>query len=245
LQTADLLHQRYLNTLESIVGFSRKHQRSNDSVRLVAVSKRHPAWKIFELARAGQIDFAENYLQEALEKINEVNEICESEGVESPLQWHFIGHIQSRKCREIAENFDWVHTVESRKVADKLNQHRTAGKPLNVLIQLNLQEESTKSGILPVDLEPLARHIASLKNLKLRGLMIIPKNEPDFEEQRAVFRQCRENLETLNQNGFELDQLSMGMSGDLEAAIAEGATQVRIGTAIFGPRPDRAPRPGT
>lgn len=238
MQTADLLHQRYLKTREDIAIFSCKHQRQNNTVRLVAVSKRHPAWKITELARIGQIDFAENYLQEAVEKITEVKEACKSEGITTPLQWHFIGHIQSRKCREIAENFDWVHTVESQKVANKLNQHRNAAKPLNVLIQLNLQEESTKSGILPVDLDALAQHIQSLNNLKLRGVMIIPKNEPDFETQRAVFRQCRERLNALNQTGFKLDQLSMGMSGDLEAAIAEGATQVRIGTAIFGPRPD-------
>ena len=137
----------------------------------------------------------------------------------------------------ISEKFDWVHTVESTKVADRLDRYRTGSEPLNVLIQLNLQQEESKSGIRVCESEKLADHIETLPNLRLRGLMIIPKPEPDFEQQRAVFGQCREHLEYLNMKGHNLDQLSMGMTDDMEAAIAEGATQLRIGTAIFGPRP--------
>lgn len=137
----------------------------------------------------------------------------------------------------IAEKFDWVHTIESTKVADRLDRYRTGSKPLNVLIQLNLQQEESKSGVLESESEKLADHIETLPNLRLRGLMIIPKPEPDFEKQRAVFGQCREHFEYLNGKGHNLDQLSMGMTADMEAAIAEGATQLRVGTAIFGPRP--------
>ena len=139
----------------------------------------------------------------------------------------------------IAQYFSWVHTVDSIKVANKLSQNRTADNPLNVLIQLNLQQEESKSGVPEEALWPLAREIAGLPNLILRGLMILPKAEKDFEKQRIVFRQCRKLLDDMNSQGFNLDHLSMGMTDDMEAAIAEGATMVRIGTAIFGPRPEK------
>jgi pyridoxal phosphate enzyme (YggS family) len=208
--------------------------RKDGSVKLIAVGKMHPVEKILALAVAGQRDFGENYLQEAVGKIQHCRQ--HEDTIDENLVWHFIGHIQSRKCKDIAAFFDWVHTVESIKVARKLNQHRS-GTHLNVLIQVNIDNEESKSGIQPGDLLPLATEIETLPNLRLRGLMIMPKAENDFSKQREVFARCRNLLETLNHEGFELDQLSMGMSNDMEAAIAEGATQVRIGTALFGPRP--------
>ena len=214
--------------------FGQQYQRKDGSIKLVAVGKKHPVEKILVLAAAGQRDFGENYLQEAVAKIT----ACQQQlpPSDSDLIWHFIGHIQSRKCKEIAANFDWVHTVESAKVARKLDQHRT-GNPLNVLIQVNIDDEESKSGVDPDGLLPLAKEVSAFKNLILRGLMIIPKEEKEFSGQREVFSRCRGLLEMLNKNGFELDQLSMGMTNDMEAAISEGATQVRIGTALFGPRP--------
>ncbi len=152
--------------------------------------------------------------------------------------WHFIGHIQSRKCREIAENFQWVHTVESSKVARRLNQHRQPENRLSVLIQVNLQDEASKSGITGSQARELAEEIMTLPALHLRGLMIIPRPEPDFQAQRKIFRECADLLASLADLDPAIDQLSMGMTGDMEAAIAEGATWIRIGTAIFGQRPD-------
>ena len=228
------LEQNLRRIQEDIRHFCQQYQREEGSVKLVAVGKKHPVEKILALARAGQRDFGENYLQEAVAKMMRCQE--QSASSDSGLIWHFIGHIQSRKCKDIAANFNWVHTVESKKVARKLDQHRT-GDPLNVLIQVNIDDEGSKSGVGPDALLPLASEVSALKNLKLRGLMIIPKEESEFSKQRDVFARCRGLLEMLNKNGFELDQLSMGMTNDMEAAIAEGATQVRIGTALFGPRP--------
>ena len=239
------LDARFFPLKAEIERLTAVHRRPAGSVRLVAVSKRHGVDKVVELARLGQRDMAENFLQEGLEKIEQAAERLSSAGGVSgaaaePLCWHFIGHIQSRKCRQIAENFSWVHSVDSVKVAHKLNQGRQGrldGDPLNVLIQLNLQGEDAKSGVSEQQLPPLAREITGLPNLRLRGLMILPKAEKAFDKQRAVFRRCRELRDELNAQGFDLEHLSMGMSGDLEAAIAEGATLVRIGTAVFGPRP--------
>jgi len=216
-----------------INSFCEKYHRPAGSVKLVAVGKVHPVEKIIALAGYGQQDFAENYLQEALEKI----EHCQKSAI-SPLIWHFIGHIQSRKCRQIAENFDWVHTIESLKVASKLNDHRT--HPLNVLLQVNIDDEETKSGVNPEKAAELALQINALPNLRLRGLMAIPRPETDFDRQRATFARCRELLHSLQDQGIQLDQLSMGMTSDMEAAIAEGATMVRIGTALFGQRPPKS-----
>ena len=235
------LGKRYRQTQDLISDFVDKHHRNSEDVKLIAVSKRHSAQNVSDLIGLGHTEFAENYLQEAEEKIAQVNTLLKHSSTTS-LQtfpvWHFIGHIQSRKCKSIAQNFDWVHTVESIKVAQKLDQHRQGMAPLNVLIQLNLQQEDSKSGISTDNLHQLASEITKLPNLILRGLMIIPKSENEFELQRNVFRQCRETMQGLNDQGFQLDQLSMGMSNDMEAAIAEGATMIRIGTAIFGQRPD-------
>lgn len=231
------IQQRYQQTLNDINNFAKVYHRNPSDLRLIAVSKRHSSDKVFELIECGHRDFAENYLQEALEKIKQVETLCTNSELTDPITWHFIGHIQSRKCKDIANSFDWVHTIESIKVAEKLSQNRVSTKPLNVLIQLNLQKEEAKSGVELEDLFNLAKNIYELPNLILRGLMIIPEVETIFEKQLEVFSNCRSIMESLNQDGFNLDQLSMGMTNDMEAAIAEGATQIRIGTAIFGLRP--------
>jgi len=229
------IRQNFREISQQISHFCQLYGRETGSLRLVAVGKVHPVEKILELAELGQRDFGENYLQEALEKIAH----CRSQlaGVEN-LEWHFIGHIQSRKCRDIAENFSWVHTVESIKVAQKLNKYRQ-GKALNICIQVNIDNEETKSGVNIAQIDELAEQIASLPNLNLRGLMILPKSRTEKKEQREVFYRCRKMLERLNASGHNLDQLSMGMTNDMEAAIAEGATMIRIGTALFGSRPAR------
>jgi len=232
------LEIRYQQTLDLLEKYANKYQREPSSISLIAVSKRHSADKVVELTKLGHRQFAENYMQEGVEKIARIADSLDDPGTDNRLVWHFIGHIQSRKCREIATHFDWVHTVESVKVAKKLNQYRSGQPPLNILIQLNLQQEVSKSGVGVEDLAELAAHVTELPNLRLRGLMIIPEIEIDFEKQRSVFHQCGLALEQLNLQGFNLDQLSMGMTQDMEAAIAEGATQIRIGTAIFGPRPN-------
>jgi pyridoxal phosphate enzyme (YggS family) len=231
------LKSRYQNTLDLVNECALKYQRDPLSINLIAVSKRHSADKVVNLAKLGHSEFAENYVQEGVEKISRVTESLDALGVEKACTWHFIGHIQSRKCRDIAASFDWVHTIDSSKVANKLNLHRTGQPPLNALIQVNLQREASKSGVSVEELAELAALVRELPNLHFRGLMIIPEIEKDFEKQRAVFRRCRMALEQLNLQGYSLDQLSMGMTQDMEAAIAEGATQIRIGTAIFGPRP--------
>jgi hypothetical protein len=208
--------------------------REPASVQLLAVSKTRPAADIRAAHAAGQQAFGENYLQDALPKIAELADL--------PLEWHFIGAIQSNKTRDIAEHFDWVHTVEREKIACRLNEQRPQGAvPLNICLQVNISREESKAGVNPDEVLPLARAVSELPNLRLRGLMAIPAVTDDVEVQRAAFRALRECQERLIADGFKLDTLSMGMSGDLEAAITEGSTIVRIGTAIFGPR---NPRPG-
>ena len=218
---------------ETIARLGAAHAREAGSIRLVAVSKKQPAEKVAAAARAGQVDFAENYLQEGAAKMERVEGMLTGD---AKLCWHFIGHMQSRKCREIAARFDWVHTIDGLKAAEKLNEGRAGRAPLNALIQVNLQDEDSKSGVEERGLAALAEGVSELPNLRLRGLMIIPRPEPDFARQRAVFRRCRELRDQLNARGFAMPHLSMGMSGDLEAAIAEGATMLRLGTAVFGPR---------
>ncbi len=232
-ETLDL-QNRYLQTLDKIRGWETRYGRTPHSVRLIAVSKRHATDKILEIAKAGQSHFAENFLQEGIEKIARLTPILSQ--IKKPIEWHFIGHIQSRKSKLIAQHFDWVHTIDRIEVAEKLNQHRKDRPPLKVLIQVNLQHEAHKSGVSREQVNTLALQIRPLSQLKLCGLMILPRPENKFDRQRAVFKECRELLQQLNQQGFELDQLSMGMTNDMEAAIAEGSTQVRIGTAIFGQR---------
>ncbi|MCP1641658.1 pyridoxal phosphate enzyme (YggS family) [Pseudomonas citronellolis] len=190
------------------------------------MSKTKPAADIREAHAAGLDDFGENYLQEALGKQVELADLA--------LTWHFIGPIQSNKTRPIAEHFHWVHSVDRLKVAERLSAQRPADlPPLNVCLQVNVSGEDSKSGCAPEELPALARAVAALPNLKLRGLMAIPEPTEDIAAQRAAFARLRELLTALN---LGLDTLSMGMSHDLEAAIAEGATWVRIGTALFGAR---------
>jgi len=198
------------------------------SVELIAVSKTRRDDEIRILYDAGQRRFGENYLQEALDKIEALRDCS--------IEWHFIGAIQSRKAPQIAENFDWVHSLDRLKVANKLNQHAASGTPLNVLIQVNLEGEASKGGVEPDQLTELAGEIDKLDNLRLRGLMFMPKIHTDLSVQREVFQQARALFESLKKSFPRIDQMSMGMSGDMQAAIAEGATMVRVGTALFGPR---------
>ncbi|GAB4345858.1 MAG: YggS family pyridoxal phosphate-dependent enzyme [Gammaproteobacteria bacterium] len=207
----------------------RRYGRTPGSVGLVAVSKTRPAEDLRLAYQAGQRDFGENYLQEALEKMDRLDL--------PGLVWHFIGPLQSNKTRPVAERFDWVHTIDRIKLARRLSEQRPADKPpLNVCLQVNISGEASKSGITITGLEELAFATARLPRLRLRGLMAIPAPASDPEEQRAPFRALREALENLKASDLPLDTLSMGMTSDLEAAVAEGATLVRVGTAIFGPR---------
>jgi pyridoxal phosphate enzyme (YggS family) len=217
----------------TILAASNAAGRDPASVRLLAVSKTFPAEAVLEAVAAGQRAFGENYLQEALDKIAAVAAALPTEQVE----WHFIGPIQSNKTRPIAAGFAWVHTVERLKIAQRLSEQRPRGMaPLNVCIQVNISGEASKSGATPEELAGLARQVAALPNLKLRGLMAIPEPETDPVKQRAAFARLRVLAEQLRAEGLELDTLSMGMSADLAAAIAEGATIVRVGSAIFGSR---------
>ena len=201
-------------------------QRDASSIHLLAVSKTKPAQAVREAYAAGLHDFGENYLQEALGKQADLTDL--------PLSWHFIGPIQSNKTRAIAENFAWVHSVDRLKIAQRLSEQRPADlPPLNICIQVNVSGEASKSGCTPADLPALARAISALPRLKLRGLMAIPEPTEDRTEQDAAFAAVRDLQASLN---LPLDTLSMGMSHDLESAIAQGATWVRIGTALFGAR---------
>ncbi len=239
--------------------------RRADEITLVAVSKAFPAARIAEAHAAGQKAFGENHLQEAVEKITDLSNLAiewhvepmhqkndrtrndvsrPSAGVASPkgplllpLEWHFIGPVQSNKTRLIAEYFQWVHSVEREKIAVRLNEARAEGlPPLNVCIQVNVSGEASKSGVAPGAEIGLAEAIVRLPRLKLRGLMAIPEPTPEVAAQRRRFALLRELKEKLAARGYALDTLSMGMSDDLEAAIMEGATMVRVGTAIFGRR---------
>ncbi|MCW8195461.1 YggS family pyridoxal phosphate-dependent enzyme [Proteobacteria bacterium 005FR1] len=205
--------------------------RSPDEVTLIGVSKRQPAEAIRTLFAAGQRAFGENYLQEALDKQTALADL--------PIEWHFIGPIQSNKTRSIAESFDWVHSVDRLKIAQRLSEQRPTDRaPLNVCLQVNIDAEASKSGVDPDTLEALASQVADLPRLALRGLMAIPAPRADYADQLAAFSQLQRLIERLRaKRGLQsLDTLSMGMSGDLEAAIAAGATMVRIGTDLFGAR---------
>ena len=204
-------------------------ERAPDTVRLLAVSKKKPVEAILEVAAAGQRDFGENFVQEGVAKI----EKC----ARNDLTWHFIGHLQSNKTRLVAEHFQWVHTVDRSKIARRLSAQRPPDAPdLNVCIEVNIDAEPQKSGVLPAAVADLARDIAGLPRLKLRGLMCLPAVRNGFDEQRLPFAALRELQESLIADGFSLDTLSMGMTADYAAAIHEGATIVRVGTAIFGAR---------
>ncbi|MFO7602457.1 MAG: YggS family pyridoxal phosphate-dependent enzyme [Gammaproteobacteria bacterium] len=225
-QRLQKIHERIRQT-EQATG------RRAGSAHLLAVSKTRPADDIRAVYACGQRDFGENYLQEALEKMPPLADLA--------ICWHFIGPIQSNKTLAIASHFDWVHSVDRLKVARRLAEQRPPERgPLDICLQVNISGEASKAGSQPAEAVEIAQEISQLANLRLRGLMAIPAPAQDLSEQRRPFRQLRELLERINaQHGLQLDTLSMGMSGDMEAAIAEGATWVRIGTDLFGPRPPR------
>ena len=203
--------------------------RDPAAVSLLAVSKTHAPALIREAHAAGQRAFGENYVQEAEAKMASLADL--------PLEWHLVGPLQSNKTRIAAERFQWVHTIDREKVARRLSEQRPGGMPpLEVLVQVNVSGEDSKSGIAPQAAGALAHTVAKLPRLRLRGLMAVPEPTPDASVQRARFRELRALFESLRREGLDLDTLSMGMSDDMEAAIAEGSTMVRIGTAIFGRR---------
>ena len=204
-------------------------ERDPETVKLLAVTKKQPLDKIFAAASLGQRDFGENTVQEGVDKIHAT--------AESGLTWHFIGHLQSNKTRAVAENFDWVHSIDKLKVARRLSEQRpTALPPLNVCLQVNIDEEPGKSGISIDEMPGLAAACMELPQIRLRGLMCLPRIRQEFEDQRRPFARLRQLADTLRDTGIDTDTLSMGMSADFRAAIFEGATIVRIGTAIFGER---------
>jgi PLP dependent protein len=205
--------------------------RDASTVTLLAVSKTFPAEDVRAAFNSGQRAFGENYVQEAVAKIAELADL------RSQIEWHFIGPLQSNKTKVVAENFDWVHSVDRLKIAERLSDQRGDNMAaLNVCLQVNVSGEASKSGVTPDEALTLARAVAALPHLRLRGLMAIPEPAGTLDEQRAPHRRLREIMDTLRADGLELDTLSMGMSADIEAAILEGATLVRIGTAIFGAR---------
>jgi pyridoxal phosphate enzyme (YggS family) len=214
---------------QQIAQIAQQHQRNSDEICLVAVSKTRSVQEIRTVAALGQLHFGENYVQESVDKIAEITDI--------ELVWHFIGPIQKNKTKLIAENFSWVHSVDRDSVAIRLNNQRPPTLPaLNICLQINIDNEDSKSGITPAELLPLAETIQQLPNLKLRGLMAIPSASLEFDQQSTAFQKMAHLLAELKQHGMKVDTLSMGMSNDYEAAIACGSTMVRIGTAIFGPR---------
>ncbi|MET3109223.1 pyridoxal phosphate enzyme (YggS family) [Oxalobacteraceae bacterium GrIS 2.11] len=218
---------------QQIVHAAQMADRSFTEILLLAVSKNFDAEAVLEAVAAGQTAFGENYVQEALDKIAAVERL--SPGL--VLQWHFIGPMQSNKTRQIAEHFAWAHSVDRLKIAERLSEQRPAHlPPLNICLQINISEKQTKSGMHISQAAELAQQVKSLPNLRLRGLMAIPEPTETLELQRSAYRPIRLLQEQLNQQGFNLDTLSMGMSGDMEAAILEGSTIVRVGTAIFGKR---------
>jgi len=227
--------QTNLNKISATIReLENKFQRPANSVQLLAVSKTKPVEDILAAYQGGQHAFGENYVQEAIDKIenstlNLANNPC--------INWHYIGPIQKNKTRLIAQHFHWVHSIERLQIAQRLNEQRADNtSPLQVCIQVNIDNEKSKSGVAIDEIQGLAEQVAGMKYIKLRGLMAIPHASSDTSKQRKSFAKLRQLLEQLNQKGFELDTLSMGMSNDLEAAIAEGATIVRVGTAIFGKR---------
>ncbi len=213
--------------------------REASGVRLLAVSKTFDADAVRQAWQAGQRAFGENYVQEGVAKI----EVLAADGDCSGLEWHCIGPLQSNKTRPVAEHFDWVHSVDRLKVAERLSAQRPSGlAPLQVCLQVNVDGGANKAGVTPDELPALAEAVARLPGLRLRGLMCIPEPAPDFDSQRAVFLRARVLFDDLRAKGLDLDTLSMGMSEDLEAAVAAGSTLVRVGRAVFGHR-ERKPGP--
>ncbi|KLV06279.1 hypothetical protein ABT56_09675 [Photobacterium aquae] len=207
--------------------------RDADSVQLLAVSKTKPIAAIEAAIKAGQYAFGENYVQEGVDKVRYFADLS----FDQPLSWHFIGPLQSNKTRPVAEHFDWVHSVDRVKIARRLSEQRPADMPpLNVLLQINTSGEESKSGLAFDEVAALADEVAALPNLVLRGLMSIPEKADDYDSQLAAFSSLAEAMDKLKAKHPQLDTLSMGMSGDMDAAVAAGSTMVRIGTAIFGAR---------
>ena len=207
----------------------RQYEHSATGVKLLAVSKRHPVESIVAANKAGIEDFGENYLQEALEKIQLLSS--------TRVNWHFIGPIQSNKTKAIAKNFQWVHSIDRSKIAQRLSDQREHSQSkLNICVQIKLSQETSKSGVELGEAEALCDAVEALPNLQLRGLMAIPAAEPDLDSQRLAFRALAQEYSRLKPRYAQFDTLSMGMSNDFEAAIAEGSTLIRIGTGIFGPR---------
>jgi hypothetical protein len=231
---ADTLAERLQRVVARVHAAEARFGRVPGSVTILPVSKTHPAGAIAAVAALGYRAFGESYVQEALAKIEALAALN--------LQWHFIGPIQSNKTQAIAQRFHWVHSVDRDKIARRLDEQRPAAlPPLNICLQVNVSGEATKSGVTVEELPTLVACIANYPRLRLRGLMAIPEPSHDFETQRAAFRRLRLAFEYLNAAGYEIDTLSMGMSSDLEAAIAEGATIVRVGTDIFGARTKHDP----
>ncbi len=226
----DSIFERVSLIKSRILRAEHRFHRLSNSVQLIAMSKSQSAETIKKAIAAGQRIFRESYVQESLEKIKKLRAYR--------LEWHFVGRIQTNKAKAIAENFTWIHSLSEIKTAERLNHYRRANNslPLNVCIQINLDKEPTKTGIQLEELIPFAQAIEKFSHLNLRGLMAIPQEKTHFTDQREIFKKLRIALENLQQLGFKLETLSMGMSDDFEAAIAEGATHVRIGVAIFGKR---------
>lgn len=217
------------NVRTRIKGIAEKIGRQPETITLLAASKTNPAERLRETFIAGQIVFGENYLQEALIKISSLADL--------PIEWHFIGPIQSNKTKRISENFAWVHSVDRKKIADRLSKDRPESlPPLQICLQVNVSGEDSKSGVAPEELADLAAHVSSLPRLKLRGLMAVPELTTATALQRSQFRMLKEAYDQLIRDGYDIDTVSMGMSEDMDIAIEEGATMVRVGTAIFGPR---------
>ncbi|MFZ1873653.1 MAG: YggS family pyridoxal phosphate-dependent enzyme [Chania sp.] len=227
------IQQNLQDVRSRIAAAAQRCARAPEEVILLAVSKTKPVAAIAEAIVAGQLAFGENYVQEGVDKILHFSSLPEGAG----LEWHFIGPLQSNKSKLVAENFAWCHTLDRLRIAQRLNDQRPAGMPpLNVLIQINISDEQSKSGIVLDELPVLAEAVATLPNLTLRGLMAIPAPEADYQRQLAVFGQMNEAFLALKQRYPQVDTLSMGMTDDMAAAIEAGSTMVRIGTAIFGAR---------
>jgi PLP dependent protein len=227
------IHDNLLAIRNEIETIASKCKRDPNTIELIAVSKTKPVQQITEAINAGQFSFGENYVQEGIEKIQYFKKTMPSK----LLTWHFIGPLQSNKSKLVAENFDWMHTIDRFKIAQRLNDQRpTSMAKLNVLIQVNISQEASKSGVAPEEVAGLVKQIIALPNLNLRGLMVIPEIEDDFSKQLNVFTRMQELLHSLQADYPFMDTLSMGMSSDMQAAIVAGSTMVRIGTAIFGAR---------
>lgn len=223
------INTNLINIRKQIIAAETAYGRAPHSVQLLAASKAQPIEAIQEAMAAGQFAFGENYIQEALVKISALSD--------PRLEWHFIGKIQSNKLKAIAQSFHWVHTLTNLEHAKKLNSFRPTHLPsMNVCIEVNIDNETSKSGIVAADVLALAHEINNLSQLKLRGLMAIPTPQENFAEQRKPFHRLQKLLHNLQKQGVAADTLSMGMTNDFNAAIAEGATIIRVGTAIFGPR---------